>query len=187
MEGKTVVISAPSGAGKTSIVNFLLSRIPSLSFSISACSRTKRLDEINGKNYYFLDSSTFKSKISKGDFLEWEEVYPDHYYGTLNSELERIWGENKHVVFDIDVAGGINVKKRFHSNCISIFILPPSVGALEERLLSRGSETQSSINKRINKAEQEIAKRSDFDHIVLNDDFTTACEEVLILVKNFLK
>ena len=101
MEGKTVVISAPSGAGKTSIVNFLLSRIPSLSFSISACSRTKRLDEINGKNYYFLDSSTFKSKISKGDFLEWEEVYPDHYYGTLNSELERIWGENKHVVFDI--------------------------------------------------------------------------------------
>ena len=114
-------------------------------------------------------------------------MYPDHYYGTLNSELERIWGENKHVVFDIDVAGGLNLKNKFHSNCISIFIMPPSVGALEERLLSRGSETQSSIDKRINKAEQEIAKRSDFDHIVLNDDFTTACEEVLILVKNFLK
>ena len=187
MEGKTVVISAPSGAGKTSIVNFLLSKIPSLSFSVSACSREKRSHEINGKNYYFLDVSKFKSKIDKGDFLEWEEVYPDQYYGTLNSELERIWGENKHVVFDIDVAGGINVKNKFHSNCISIFIMPPSVGVLEERLSSRGSETKSSINKRINKAELEISKRSDFDHIVLNDDFAAACEEVLILVTKFLK
>ena len=127
MEGKTVVISAPSGAGKTSIVNFLLSKIPSLNFSVSACSREKRLDEINGKDYYFLNISEFKSKIDKGDFLEWEEVYPDQYYGTLNSELKRIWSENKHVVFDIDVAGGINVKNKFTSNCISIFIMPPSL------------------------------------------------------------
>lgn len=187
MEGKSVVISAPSGAGKTSIVNFLLSKISSLRFSISACSREKRLDEIHGKNYYFFDAPSFKSKISKGDFLEWEEVYPDQYYGTLNSELERIWGEKKHVIFDIDVAGGINVKNKFHSNCISIFIMPPSVGVLEERLSNRGSETKSSINKRITKAELEISKRGDFDHIVLNDDFATACEEVLILVIKFLQ
>jgi len=187
MEGKTVVISAPAGAGKNCIVNFLLSKIPSLGFSISACSRKKRSDEINGKNYYFLEASIFKSKISKGDFLEWEEVYTNQYYGTLNSELKRIWGENKHVLFDIDVAGGISLKNKFHSNCISIFIMPPSVSVLEERLLNRGSETKSSIDKRIYKAEQEIAKRSDFDHIVLNDNFATACAEVLVLVKNFLK
>ena len=187
MEGKTVVISAPSGAGKTSIVNFLLSKIPSLNFSVSACSREKRLDEINGKDYYFLNISEFKSKIDKGDFLEWEEVYPDQYYGTLNSELERIWSENKHVVFDIDVAGGINVKNKFTSNCISIFILPPSLTVLEKRLSDRRSESLSSISKRIKKSEEEISKNQYFDYVVLNDDFTIACNEVLALVANFLK
>ena len=187
MQGKTVVISAPSGAGKTSIVNFLLNKVSSLEFSISACSREKRLEETDGINYHFVSPPKFKEMIASNNLLEWEEVYPDQYYGTLHSELERIWSEKKHVIFDVDVMGGINIKKHFSSNCISIFIMPPSIRALKERLSNRGSDSKTSISKRIKKAEEEISKNKQFDYVVLNDDFSVACNKVLKLVTNFLK
>lgn len=184
--GKLIVISAPSGAGKTSIVHFLLQQIESLSFSVSACSRKKRNNETDGKDYFFLTAVEFKNKISENLFLEWEEVYENQYYGTLKSELTRIWGEGKTIIFDIDVLGGINIKKQYPKECLSIFIMPPSLEVLSKRLKDRGSESSESLEKRLEKAEEEIARSKEFDKVIINDNFDVACHEISQLVKTFI-
>jgi len=183
---KLIVISAPSGAGKTSIVHFLLQKIEELSFSVSACSREKRKNETDGTDYYFLGIEGFKSKISEDAFLEWEEVYKNQYYGTLNSELERIWGKGKTVIFEVDVEGGINIKKQYPSDCLSIFIMPPSLEILKERLQNRGSESTESLEKRLAKAKGEIARSVEFDKVILNDNFDLACKEAMQLIQTYI-
>jgi guanylate kinase len=184
---KFIVISAPSGAGKTSIVKHLLKNMDALSFSVSACSRDKRENETDGKDYHFLGVDGFKNKIKEDAFLEWEEVYENQYYGTLKSELQRVWNEGKVVIFDVDVAGGLNIKKQYTQECLSIFIMPPSVDVLRERLSGRGSETDEKIEVRLAKAEEEIAKNQKFDKVILNDDFEIACEETQEVISNFIK
>ena len=184
---KLIVISAPSGAGKTSIVKHLLKNMDALSFSVSACSRDKRENETDGKDYHFLGVEDFKKKIKKDAFLEWEEVYENQFYGTLKSEVQRVWNEGKVVIFDVDVAGGLNIKKQYTQECLSIFIMPPSVDVLRERLSGRGSETDEKIEVRLAKAEEEIAKNQKFDKVILNDDFEIACEETQEVISNFIK
>ena len=184
--GKLIVISAPSGAGKTSIVHHLLKNMPELSFSVSACSREKRDNETHGKDYYFLGVEGFQNKIKEDAFLEWEEVYENQYYGTLKSEIERIWSEGKTVIFDVDVIGGLNIKKQYPKECLSLFIMPPSVDVLRERLSGRGSESEKKLEMRLAKAEQEISKNQEFDKVILNDDFGIACEETMEVITNFI-
>ncbi|MDC0204377.1 guanylate kinase [Flavobacteriales bacterium] len=184
--GKLIVISAPSGAGKTSIVHFLLKKIEALSFSVSACSRAKRENEADGIDYHFLAVEEFQQKIKKGDFLEWEEVYKNQYYGTLKSEVERIWQKRKTVIFDVDVIGGVNIKKQYPDECLSLFIMPPSLAVLEERLQKRGSESVDSLQKRLAKAKEEIARSGEFDKVILNDDFDVACKEAKHLIQTFI-
>ena len=184
--GKLIVISAPSGAGKTSIVHQLLRDIPELSFSISACSREMREKEVHGKDYYFLGLEGFQQKINEDAFLEWEQVYKNQYYGTLNSEIERIWSEGKTVIFDVDVVGGLNIKKQYPKKCLSIFIMPPSVEVLAERLIGRGSESDESVKKRLDKAEEEISKNKEFDAIIFNDNFEIACKNTREIIANFI-
>lgn len=184
--GKLIVISAPSGAGKTSIVHHLLKNMPELSFSVSACSREKRDNETHGKDYYFLGVEGFQDKIKEAAFLEWEEVYENQYYGTLKSEIERIWSEGKTVIFDVDVIGGLNIKKQYPKECLSLFIMPPSVDVLRERLSGRGSESEKKLEMRLAKAEQEISKNQEFDKVILNDDFGIACEETMEVITNFI-
>ena len=184
--GKLIVISAPSGAGKTSIVHFLLKQIEVLSFSVSACSRARRKNETDGIDYHFLAVEEFQQKIKKGDFLEWEEVYKNQYYGTLKSELKRIWREGKTIIFDVDVVGGVNIKKQYSSECLSIFIMPPSLAVLEERLQKRGSESADSLQKRVTKAKGEIARSGEFDKVILNDDFAIACRETMEVIQKFI-
>jgi len=183
---KLIVISAPSGAGKTSIVHFLLKQIEVLSFSVSACSRARRKNETDGIDYHFLAVEEFQQKIKKGNFLEWEEVYKNQYYGTLKSELKRIWREGKTVIFDVDVVGGVNIKKQYSSECLSIFIMPPSLAVLEERLQKRGSESADSLQKRVTKAKGEIARSGEFDKVILNDDFVKACREAMEVIQKFI-
>ena len=183
---KLIVISAPSGGGKTSIVHQLLKDIPELSFSISASSRERRENEVHGKDYYFLGVEGFQQKIKEDAFLEWEQVYENQYYGTLKSEIERIWSEGKTVIFDVDVVGGLNIKKQYSKECLSIFIMPPSLEILAERLIGRGSESDQSAKKRLDKAAQEISKNKQFDTIILNDDFKTACEQTKEIITNFI-
>ena len=183
---KLIVISAPSGAGKTSIVHYLLKNMPELAFSVSACSREKRENETHGEDYFFLGVEGFKNKIAENAFLEWEQVYENQYYGTLTSEIERIWSEGKIVIFDVDLVGGLNIKKQYPTECLSIFIMPPSLEVLQERLIARGSESDESLQKRLDKAEGEIAKNQEFDSIILNDDFETACEQTKKVITNFI-
>lgn len=183
---KLIVISAPSGAGKTSIVHHLLDEITELSFSVSACSREKRANEIEGKDYYFLGVEGFKNKIEEDAFLEWEEVYPNQYYGTLKSEIERIWRKGKTVIFDVDVIGGLKIKKHYPSESLSIFIMPPSIDVLRERLIARGTESEESLAKRLGKAEKEIASNQEFDQVILNDDFNISCIETKEVITNFI-
>ena len=184
---KLIVISAPSGAGKTSIVHYLLKNMSELSFSVSACSRDKRENETNGVDYHFLGVEGFKKKIKVDAFLEWEEVYSNQYYGTLKSEVERIWKEDKTVIFDIDVVGGLNIKKQYPKECLSIFIMPPSIDVLRERLSGRSSESEEKIEIRLNKASEEISRNQEFDTVILNDDFEIACKETLEVISNFIK
>lgn len=186
-KGKLLVFSAPSGAGKTSIVKEVLKQTPQLAFSISACSRPGRPGEINGKDYYFLSPEAFREKIRQGAFLEWEEVYPGSYYGTLHSEVQRIWDEGKHVVFDVDVAGGLTIKKRFPERTLAIFIKPPSVEELRKRLVNRNTETPESLEKRLGKARQELSFAKDFDHVVVNDKLEDAVSEAISLVHSFIR
>ena len=184
--GKLIVISAPSGAGKTSIVHFLLGKTDALSFSVSACSRARRDNETDGIDYHFLTVDEFQKEIKEDSFLEWEEVYKNQYYGTLKLEVERIWKEGKTVIFDVDVVGGLNIKKQYQKECLSIFIMPPSVAVLEERLQKRGSESKESLQKRVAKAKEEIAKRMEFDQVILNDDFEVACMETMEVIQKFI-
>ena len=184
--GKLIVISAPSGAGKTSIVHFLLEQMDALSFSVSACSRARRDNETDGIDYHFLAVGQFQKEIKENAFLEWEEVYKNQYYGTLKSEVERIWNEGKCVIFDVDVEGGLNIKKQYLTECLSIFIMPPSLAVLEERLQKRGSESADSLQKRIAKAKGEIARSGEFDKVILNDDFAMACRETMEVIQKFI-
>jgi len=184
---KLIVISAPSGAGKTSIVHYLLKNMSELSFSVSACSRDKRENETNGVDYHFLGVEGFKKKIQEDAFLEWEEVYRNQFYGTLKSEVKRIWKEGKTVIFDVDVVGGLNIKKQSPKECLSIFIMPPSIDVLRERLSGRSSESEEKIEIRLNKASEEISRNQEFDTVILNDDFEIACKETLEVIRNFIK
>lgn len=183
----SIVISAPSGAGKSTIVGALLAKYPQLAFSISACSRPPRGQEQNGVHYYFLDPSEFKHKISEGAFFEWEEVYEGMYYGTLHAELERIWSEGKVVIFDIDVIGGLNVKNKLKDAAVSIFIQPPSIAVLEERLRKRQTDTEEKIQVRLAKAEEEMSHAHEFDHVIVNDDLTKAIAEVEQIVLQLIR
>lgn len=187
MQGKVIVVCAPSGSGKTTIVKHLLEKMPELKFSISATTRTKRDYEVDGKDYYFITPDEFRSRLAQNEFLEWQEVYTDQYYGSLKSEVERIWQEGGTVIFDVDVMGGLNIKKFYGDHALSVFIQAPSIGELEKRLKSRGSETPDTLKKRLDKAEYELSFAKEFDHIVLNDDLTSAQNEMTQLVSQFIR
>ena len=186
MLGKAIIVSAPSGAGKTTIVKHLLKTIPQLEFSISACCRIKREGEADGMDYYFISGNEFRDKIVREEFAEWQEVYPGSYYGTLKSEIERIWLQEKIPIFDVDVVGGLNLKKYFGTQGLAIFIQPPSIGELENRLRNRGTETEEMIQQRVLKAVDELTFASLFDEIIINDDLEIKCKELVSLVKDFL-
>ena len=186
MKGKLVIISAPSGAGKTTIVKHLLGLDLGLEFSVSATTRQKRENETNGKDYYFLSRNEFRSGIEAGNFVEWQEVYENHYYGTLKSELERIWKAGHHVLFDVDVKGGINLKRIFGSDSVSVFIMPPSVAELEKRLIARATDSHEKIQMRVKKASEEIELAHFFDHAVVNDNLDIAISEVVKIISVFI-
>ncbi len=185
-QGKLIVFSAPSGAGKTSVVKAILSLRNDLSFSVSACSRSRRPGEIDGKDYYFLTTEEFRKRIEMSQFLEWEEVYQGSLYGTLLSEVERIWAAGKHVVFDVDVVGALNIKKQYPQQTLAVFIAPPSLETLAERLRGRGTETEESIAKRLGKAEWEMTFSKQFDYIVDNADLDETISQVNQLVTDFI-
>ena len=185
---KLIVFSAPSGSGKTTIVRHLLSKEDlNLEFSISAATREARGDEVNGKEYYFMSLSEFKTHIKNDHFVEWEEVYRDNFYGTLKSEVERIWSLGKNVIFDIDVAGGLRIKHKFPEETLAVFVKPPSVDELKRRLKERSTETDEKINMRIAKAHVELATAPQFDVIIKNYDLEIALNEAYDLVKDFVK
>lgn len=184
--GKCIIFSAPSGAGKTTIVHRLLDEINTLEFSVSACSRESRHNEKNGVDYYFLGVEEFKKKIKENAFVEWEEVYPDNYYGTLKSEIERIWSHNKVVIFDVDVVGGLNLKHFFGSKALAVFVKPPSMKILEERLRSRKTETEEKIHMRISKANFEMDRSNEFDYLLVNNDLDIAVTEIKERITHFL-
>jgi guanylate kinase len=185
---KLVIVTAPSGAGKTSIVKQLLKKHPNtFSFSISAATRQPRAGEIHGKDYYFMSIAEFENKIQQNEFIEWEMVYEGKYYGTLKSDLQRIWSESKIPILDIDVKGAIHIQSQFHTNCLSIFIEPPSVDTLIERLKDRGTETPESLKTRIDKANYELSFKHQFDQVVVNRDLQKATTEVENLILNFIQ
>ena len=185
--GKLIVFSAPSGSGKTTIVRHLLKQKElNLEFSVSATSREKRGEEKDGKDYYFLTSSEFKSKIKNDEFLEWEEVYRDNFYGTLKSEVERIWKKGMHVIFDIDVSGGLRIKRKFPKETLSVFVKPPSIDELKIRLKKRKTESNDKINMRVAKASAELATAPLFDVVIENDDLEKALSEAYDLVADFV-
>lgn len=185
---KAVIVTAPSGSGKTTIARALLETFPRLSFSISACNRSKRPGEIDGKDYHFFTTEKFKQKITDNAFLEWEEVYPGAFYGTLNTEIERITKENKVTLFDVDTRGAKNIKKRFEDDALALFIKPPEpeIPILKERLRHRGDK-EDSITTRIAKAEIELEAQNDFDRIIVNQNLEDAIQEAIRLVKAFLE
>jgi len=186
-KGKLIVFSAPSGSGKTTIVRHLLEQKElNLAFSVSAASREPRHHEVNGKDYHFISIQEFKNHIKVDDFLEWEEVYRDNFYGTLKSEVERLWDEGKNVIFDIDVSGGLRIKKKFPEQTLAVFVKPPSIDELKIRLKKRSTESDDKINMRIAKASAELATAPQFDVIVKNHDLETAKSEAYELVKNFI-
>ncbi|OBX26189.1 guanylate kinase [Gelidibacter algens] len=186
-QGKLIVFSAPSGSGKTTLVRHLLKQQElNLEFSISATSREKRDNETDGKDYYFLDTQAFKNRIKNDEFLEWEEVYRDNFYGTLKTEVKRIWAKGKNVIFDIDVSGGLRIKRKFPEQTIAIFVKPPSIDELKIRLKKRQTESNDKINMRIAKASAELATAPLFDVIVVNDDLDKAIAESYKLVSDFV-
>lgn len=185
-KGKLIVFSAPSGAGKTTLVRYLMEEIPGFSFSVSAASRKPRKNEVDKKDYYFLTVDNFKRKIREQAFVEWEEVYKDHFYGTLISEVERMRNEGRHVVFDVDVKGGINIKKRFGKDVLAIFVEPPSIEILEQRLKGRATDLENDIRTRVEKAKEELSFASFFDVVIINDDLDSAKKEVFEKVSKFI-
>ncbi len=186
MQGKLLILSAPSGSGKTTIVKHLLNTIPNLEFSITACSRAKRDCETDGKDYYFISVEEFKQRITNDDFVEWEEVYPGSFYGTLKSEIERIWAKNHIVILDVDVKGGVNLKKIFGNKALSIFVSPPSIEVLKQRLVNRLTETPESLSKRVGKAANEMTYSNQFDKILINDNLEKSFKEAELLVQTFI-
>lgn len=186
MKGKLIIFSAPSGAGKTTIVRQLLERGLNLEFSVSATSRSPRPNELHGRDYYFLTLEEFKTRVAAGDFLEWEEVYNGICYGTLKSEVDRICDAGKNVIFDVDVVGGLNIKKQFGEQALAIFVQPPSVNELRTRLKNRSTETEEKIAMRIAKAEHELSFAPQFDVVVVNDTLENAVIEAEKLVRNFI-
>ncbi len=185
--GKLIVFSAPSGSGKTTIVRYLLAQEElKLDFSISATSRSPRPEEVHGRDYYFLDLPEFKKKIKNDEFLEWEEVYTDNFYGTLRSEVDRIWAKGRNVIFDIDVVGGLDIKSIYPEETLAVFVKPPSIEELKIRLKKRKTESHDKINMRVAKASIELATAPQFDHIIINNDLNTALEEAYGLVADFV-
>ncbi|MHA6246575.1 guanylate kinase [Pontibacter sp. CAU 1760] len=188
MQGKIIIFSAPSGAGKTTIVKHLLNVNPHLSFSISACTRDKRgRSEENGKDYYFITPDEFKDRIKADEFVEWEEVYEGAFYGTLKSEIERIWKSGKHVILDVDVKGGLSIKNFYKERALAVFVKPPSVEELANRLTARNTDSASSISSRVFKAKFEMSFEDQFDTVIVNDDLNRAFAEAEKIVNNFLK
>lgn len=191
--GKAILFSAPSGCGKTTIIKELMASAPkgsfwpsNLSFSISATSRAPRGEEVDGKDYYFLSHEDFKARVERDEFLEWEEVYSGTCYGTLKSEVERIWNEGKVIVFDVDVNGGKNIKRYFGKDALSIFVMPPSVEVLEQRLRSRGTDSEEAIVKRLARSAEELKQAPQFDVTIVNDDLRRAVEETRNVIERFL-
>jgi len=186
MNGKAIIFCAPSGSGKTTLVRHLLSVHENLGFSISACTRDKRgRNEVHGKDYYFLSIEEFQEKIRENAFVEWEEVYPGGYYGTLKSEVERLWSEGKNVIFDVDVKGGLKLKEYFGENALAIFVKVPSLQELENRLRSRGTETEESLSKRLYKVKFEMSFQDRFDVVLLNDDLEESLDKAGSLYTTF--
>ena len=187
MQGKLLLFCGPSGSGKTTIVRHLLDTDPRLAFSISATTRPKRETETDGVDYHFISVNEFKRRIDAGEFVEWEEVYKDRFYGTLRSEVDRLWRENKVVVFDVDVEGGLQLKKTFGELLLAVFVMPPSVEALHQRLTARQSETPESLNARVAKAEHELTYAFRFDRVIVNDTLEHALEEAKQVVSEFIR
>ncbi|MET3113191.1 guanylate kinase [Pedobacter sp. CG_S7] len=186
-QGKLIIFSAPSGAGKTTIVKHLLQKYPFLSFSISATTREARGDEEHEKDYYFISKEAFLHKVARQEFVEFEEVYNGTFYGTLRSEIQRIWNEGKHVIFDIDVEGGLRLKRKYEENALAIFVQPPSLEVLKERLTGRGTDSLAKLKERFIKAEKELQYADKFDVILKNYDLDVACQEAERLIDNFIK
>lgn len=184
---KVIIFSAPSGSGKTTLVKHCLEVFSSLEFSISATTREPRGNEINGKDYYFLSPDEFRQKISEDSFVEYEEVYTDKFYGTLKSEVERIWNNQKVVIFDVDVIGGINLKKIFGKQAMSIFIAPPSIEELERRLILRNTDSIETIKTRVSKAQEELTYQNKFDQILVNDNLDKAKQEIEQIIQHFIQ
>ncbi|MFM7729560.1 MAG: guanylate kinase [Flavobacteriales bacterium] len=188
MSGKAIIFSAPSGAGKTTLVRHLmLSDELKLSFSVSATTRAKRATETEGVDYYFITPEDFIERSRRGDFIEWEEVYTGQYYGTLRSEVERLWSEGKHVIFDLDVVGGLNLKKIFGERALAVFVKPPSIESLKNRLHARNTETPEKLAQRIAKAEHELTFEQRFDVTIVNDDLERAKEDAHAVVLKFIQ
>lgn len=185
--GKLIIVSAPSGAGKTTLVHHLLSEIPDLEFSVSCATRKPRENETEGKDYYFISAEAFKERIKNNEFAEWEEVYKDNFYGTLKAEIQRILDKGHSVIFDIDVKGGINLKKLYPEDSLSIFIMPPTEEELERRLRNRKTETENQLKMRIGKAKRELALADQFDQILVNDNLKESKSSIVHLVNDFIK
>ncbi len=186
MQGKVLIFAAPSGAGKTTIVRHLLQKFPQLGFSISACTRPPRPHEVQGKDYYFLSVEEFKQKIENIELVEWQEVYKNSFYGTLKSEVERLWSEGKQIVFDVDVQGAIHLKQYFKTSALSVFIAVPSLDILVERLQGRGTETEESLRKRVGKADFELTFQNQFDVVLMNENLADTLELAYQTVHDFL-
>ena len=186
MSGKLIIICAPSGAGKTTIVRHILENIPGIEFSVSATNRKQRPNEIHGVDYYFMETEDFTSKIAHDEFLEWEEVYPGTFYGTLKNEIDRIWNRGNHVIFDVDVEGGLNIKRHFGKQAMLVFVMPPSLDVLKERLFNRATETEKSFQTRVKKAEREMDYAKHADRILVNDRLEVSLPEALVMANDFL-
>lgn len=185
-KGKLIIFSAPSGSGKTTLVHYIMSQLDNLAFSVSATSRPPRGNEKNGVDYYFISVDDFRKKIENEEFVEWEEVYPGQFYGTLKSEVEKLRNEGKTVIFDVDVLGGLNIKKMYGTDALAVFIRPPSIAVLEERLRKRSTESEESIQKRLDRASYELGFEDKFDVVVINGDLEKSKNDSLEYVNNFL-
>ncbi len=185
-KGKMIVFTAPSGAGKTTVVRHLLKTYPFLGFSVSATNRKRREHEVHGKDYYFFDTEIFLKKIHNNEFVEYEEVYKDQYYGTLKSEVQRLWNEDKQIVFDVDVRGATKIKKLYGDDCLVVFIKPPSLSVITKRLKQRGTETESSLKRRIKRIKKEMTYENSFDTIIVNDMLDVCLKDAELKLEAFL-